>query len=971
MPEPQRIRGEVPEAGVSQSSSAQSSSAQASKSSQPAETAEIATQQEAAQPEWPSDAAAEQAAALAKSEKTGQDWPSEEDAARAVQAPVEHVPDVSSAHTADQASAEAPDTEPGGSESSDAARSGAEAASPGSAHAESSSAAEPTGSGEPPAGSGASESAGEVVSEETAEQQESESAGETDDSSDDGPDGSDHEGDSGADADDDSAGEGRDSAERAASDASEVADASGSTKSLDSSSSSGASSSSGVEEPVADRQADGRSEPSGEVTNVTESEAAGAEADEAADTPTKSAEAERAAGAAEPAEAAADEPEAKSGEAATTAVAGATVNRAEIPVESPAERTQQIERVQLDQPTNRLAREELNQSTVQFLVGELKDQPEDKDQPEGTGQAGGTAGREEPPTPPSGLRIAPGPQNTRMLPIQQPPEQTQQFARPDFTSPPTAQRPPAAQQPRVAQPHDFQLASAPPPAIDDTQQLSPVPPAPSAPSPSQAFPAERITGYQPPAQPDTQRPAPEKIAAQRPRRGRTPFVVVAVVVIAGIAAAVGFAGLPRLTGPVIAEPPPPVRLQPAIKPVTGGQPPSASGLEAKLASAASNPALGTFGGAVLDPATGRTLWQRNPGQALIPASTGKLLMTSAAMLTLNHEQRFSTKVVRGSQPGSVVLVAGGDPTLTALPRGHDSVYPGAARIDDLVGQVKAATGGSVTSVSLDTSRYTGPASGPGWLPQDVQDGFVAPIEPIMLEGGRADPTKDVSPRSHTPALDAAHQLASRLGTSTVSSGTAPPGAQVLGEVRSPTVREMVEIVLQHSDNVLAEALAREVAISTGNEPSFAGAVKAVREVLGRNGFDLAGTSMVDGSGLSLENRVTPQLLGSLMAAAAAPELPDGGLDVKAAKLRAMLTGLPVAGGSGSLADRYQNAGVAGRGWVRAKTGTLSNANSLSGLVVTQDGHLLVFAFMSNGSGSDVARPALDEVAASLRKCGCH
>jgi D-alanyl-D-alanine carboxypeptidase len=452
------------------------------------------------------------------------------------------------------------------------------------------------------------------------------------------------------------------------------------------------------------------------------------------------------------------------------------------------------------------------------------------------------------------------------------------------------------------------------------------------------------------------------------------LVVVAFLVVAGLGVGLVLGGpalVSSITAARTADPPAPVRLNPAIKPVNAAAPtPGSQGLASALAGPVSNPALGTFAGTVIDAETGRPLWQQNPGQALIPASTGKLLATSAALLTLDHQQRFSTRVVRGQEPGSVVIVGGGDPTLSSLPAGKESMYPGAAHIDDLAAQVRAATGGQVSSIKVDSGRYQGPGMAPGWLPDDVAGGFVAPMAPVMLDGGRADPTADVSARTQTPALDVGRELGKRLGVSaSVTDGSAPPGAATLGEVKSPTVQEMVETVLQHSDNVLAEALSREVALATANEPSFAGSVKAVRDVLARNGFALTGTSMVDGSGLSLNDRVTPQDLGALLAASTAPEPPEGGLSPTSAKLRSLLPGLPIAGGSGSLADRYQDSG--GRGWIRAKTGTLSGANSLAGTVVTRDGRLLVFALMSNGTGSDAARPALDGVAAALRDCGCR
>jgi serine-type D-Ala-D-Ala carboxypeptidase/endopeptidase (penicillin-binding protein 4) len=82
----------------------------------------------------------------------------------------------------------------------------------------------------------------------------------------------------------------------------------------------------------------------------------------------------------------------------------------------------------------------------------------------------------------------------------------------------------------------------------------------------------------------------------------------------------------------------------------------------------------------------------------------------------------------------------------------------------------------------------------------------------------------------------------------------------------------------------------------------------------------------------------------------------------------------VAGGSGTLENRYNTPGAsAGRGWVRAKTGTLQTpaVNSLAGLVLDADGRLLVFAFISNGSATNVGRPALDTIASTLATCGCR
>lgn len=467
------------------------------------------------------------------------------------------------------------------------------------------------------------------------------------------------------------------------------------------------------------------------------------------------------------------------------------------------------------------------------------------------------------------------------------------------------------------------------------------------------------------------------------RRGRRAAVIgTALVVAVAVGAGAGL-GSPviahelrraGLIGPDIAPPPAPVVVHPALRPATvDGPAPTPSGIAAALAPLVAAGGFGTLSGRVLDPATGAVLWEHSPTTAMVPGSTAKLLTTSAALLAVDHRTTFHTKVVAGPDPGTVVLVGGGDPTLASVgpdPDGRPAtVYPGAARLDDLVDQVRASARAPIRRVLVDVSRYSGDPQAPDWDPADVAGGYVAPIEPVMLDGGRADPAADESPRSAKPASAAASELARRLGADpgSVAVGTAPPGARVLGDVASPPLEELVSNALSISDNVLAEALARQVAIATGAPPSFAGAAQAVLGVLRSHGFDVGDTHLVDGSGLSVHDTVSAQLLTELLGAAAAPD----SAGPRTLALRPILTGLPVAGGSGTLADRYGGPASEGRGWVRAKTGTLTGVNSLAGTVLDADGRVLVFALLSNGPNPADVRPRLDALAAALRPCGCR
>ena len=472
------------------------------------------------------------------------------------------------------------------------------------------------------------------------------------------------------------------------------------------------------------------------------------------------------------------------------------------------------------------------------------------------------------------------------------------------------------------------------------------------------------------------------------RRIKRIAVVLAVLLLAAVAGVgVGF-GVTAVKNKIeaaralaaIVPPPPPVVLHPALRPAAlDGPAPTPAGVGAVLDPLAAA-GFGSLSAQVLDPVTNTVLWQRNPSTALVPGSTAKLLTASAALLALDHQARLRTTVLAGTEPGSVVLRGGGDPTLSAAGPGTATGYPGAARLDDLVSQVRAAAHGPITRVLVDVSRYTGDSLAPGWLSADVAGGYIAPIEPVMLDGGRADPAQDISPRAAKPATAAAAELARRLGadSDTVALGSAAPSAMVLGEVFSPPMQDLIATALTRSDNVLAEVLAREVARSTGAQPSFSGASQAVLTVLRQHGFDVTGTTLVDGSGLSTSNAVPATLLTALLGAAAGPDRSNAGqLDndgfpqPRTAALRPLLVGLPVAGGSGTLADRYHGPTLGGRGWVRAKTGTLTGVSSLAGTVLDAEGRVLVFALVSNGPNPATVRPRLDALAVGLRSCGCH
>ncbi len=443
--------------------------------------------------------------------------------------------------------------------------------------------------------------------------------------------------------------------------------------------------------------------------------------------------------------------------------------------------------------------------------------------------------------------------------------------------------------------------------------------------------------------------------------------VLAVVAAVTAAAALLVSGDHDGGGERTVPPPPLATAAPGVAPVAEDAPmPTAAGLAAVVAAAAADPNLGRLGARVSDAMTGRELWTQQADLPLQPASTNKALTAAAALLALDAEARITTRVITGAQPGTVVLVGAGDPTLSAAPPDQDTWYRGAARISDLADQVRRS-GVTATAVQVDTSAFTGPTMAPGWDPLDIDGGDIAPIEPVMIDAGRTQPTTVDSRRSRTPALDAGRALASALGidpgrVSLGADATASVTGRELGAVRSAPLISRLGEMMNASDNVMAESIGREVAAAMHRPRSFAGAADAVTNRLATAHIDLTGATLLDSSGLSVENLLTARNLDAVVQAAAGPGEPA---------LRPLLDLLPIAGGSGTLSDRFRDpvTDPDTAGWLRAKTGSLTRTNALAGVVTDRNSRVLTFAFISNDAGPS-GRTAIDALAATLRTCGC-
>lgn len=357
---------------------------------------------------------------------------------------------------------------------------------------------------------------------------------------------------------------------------------------------------------------------------------------------------------------------------------------------------------------------------------------------------------------------------------------------------------------------------------------------------------------------------------------------------------------------------------------------------------------------VVDPVSGEVLLDIRGARPRIPASTTKLATAAAALDVLGSQTRLATVVHR--EDSVVTLVGGGDPTLTR------------ADLAQLANQVAADVGTqTVLTVRFDASAFTGPTLGPGWPTSFPRMGVVAPVTALMVDQGRVRP--GANSRVDDPARQAGTVFGDllraeglkvrRVRAGTLDSSAAPE----IARVESAPLADIVQQTLTESDNTAAEVLAHLVGGALVGEASFAGGARATEQALESAGIDISGVDLADGSGLSRRNRIPASALADILATTVTTPDPD---------LSLLPQGLAVAGLTGTLADRFTSAATRpGRGFVHAKTGTLTGVSSLAGTVLDAEGRTLVFAMIDDRARSlNQVRATMDTIASRLAACGC-
>lgn len=175
---------------------------------------------------------------------------------------------------------------------------------------------------------------------------------------------------------------------------------------------------------------------------------------------------------------------------------------------------------------------------------------------------------------------------------------------------------------------------------------------------------------------------------------------------------------------------------------------------------------------------------------------------------------------------------------------------------------------------------------------------------------------------------------------------------------SAPLRDIVGETNRESINLYAEALAKRVAVALGREGSTEAAIDAIEDYWRRQGVDVQGMSLRDGSGLSPNNAVSARQLAFILAKTRQSNIGEE-----------FDRSLPVAGRSGTLSKMLK--GTAAEGNLRAKSGYISGVRSYAGYVDLPDGRTVAFAMLINhcSCGASSMRRKLEQLMAALAQGG--
>ncbi len=386
-----------------------------------------------------------------------------------------------------------------------------------------------------------------------------------------------------------------------------------------------------------------------------------------------------------------------------------------------------------------------------------------------------------------------------------------------------------------------------------------------------------------------------------------------------------------------------------------------------------------YGISIRDNTDGTILFESNAQNSMLPASLTKLYTAASTAITLDPDARFVTKVKYLNN--NIYLVGGADPQL-----GTES-NPTQADLADLAketAQKLKEFNVFEVNVFIDDA-ILGPLQRPAdWEDTYFQSSEIHLISALNIDDPSAPAKAPVDPSITTGQKFAFYLIKNNIKVNGfVNRKNAPKDAFELSTQYSKSVSQLIEDTLMISNNQDAEILARVTSLVSENDPSTKAATELVLKDVELLGISSVDNAITDASGLSRSNKISPSDLSEIiyksiknpvitkvnkgetskfMITPILPITPDPW---------SVFTGLPTGHGLGTMKKRFDENNSAGRGVVRAKTGSLNRVITLAGTITTKDNVFLSFAILVNRvEEPENVREAIDNLLNELAECNC-
>jgi serine-type D-Ala-D-Ala carboxypeptidase/endopeptidase (penicillin-binding protein 4) len=410
--------------------------------------------------------------------------------------------------------------------------------------------------------------------------------------------------------------------------------------------------------------------------------------------------------------------------------------------------------------------------------------------------------------------------------------------------------------------------------------------------------------------------------------------------------------------------------------------------------------------------SGQTLYNRDAQKLFTPASNTKLLTTAAALQQLGGNYRLRTSIYRDAD-GVLRVVGRGDPSikdaqLTALAQqlkqkgitqikklvADDSYIQGdivqpSWQWEDVQSDYGAGVGSLMVNENLFNIKLIPQSVGKNlqisWVDSNEEKVWKVINQSVTAANGQETDltiTRELSgnvlriqgqlaanadPFAVTlPVVDPNYFFLRRfrtalaeeninLGETSVQAGGS--NQQEVAAIQSPPLSQLIALTNVDSNNLYAESLLRALAVKQPRKPkqdTASAGLELLKTTLTQLGVNPNSYFLVDGSGLSRKNLISPEaLVATLRGMAKTPS---------ASIYRASL---PVGGKTGTLKFRFR--GTPAEGVVQAKTGTVGGVVSLSGYLNVPKYEPLVFSIIVNQTEqpAKVLRQAVDEIVVLL------